>query len=90
MKKTYVAPESKLFALKLNENIADSVEQGNDEVSGMFVISFTESSNPCRGLYTGVPNMINTLGMEAPFASYYAQLQGYNNADLWGCLTIKL
>lgn len=89
MKKNYVAPESKLYALKLNENIADSVEQGDDEVSGMFVISFTENTSPCRGLYSGIPNMENTLGMEATFAAYYAQLQGYGNADLWGCLTIR-
>ena len=89
MKKSYVTPEAKLYALKLNENIADSVEQGDDEVSGMFVISFTEDTSPCRGLYSGVEEMENTLGMEASFAAYYAQLQSYGNAELWRCLTIR-
>lgn len=88
MKKTYVAPESKLYALKLNENIADSVEQGEDEVTGMFIISFKQDENPCRGLYTGVDGAKNTLGMEATFSQYYAQLQSYGKAELWGCLRL--
>ena len=74
--------------MKLNENIADSVEQGDDEISGMFVISFTQDETPCRELYSGVPDMKNTLGMEATFAAYYAQLQSYGSAALWGCLKI--
>lgn len=89
MKKTYVAPESKLFALKLNENIADSVEQGEDSVQGMFIISFTQTTSPCRGIYTGVDGAKNTLGMEANFSDYYAQLQGYGKAELWGCLRLS-
>lgn len=88
MKKTYVVPESKLFVLKLNENIADSVVQGEDEVSGLFIISFTQKDNPCRGLYTNTPGAICDLGMEATFAEYYAQLKSYGKAELWGCLSM--
>ena len=89
MKKTYVVPESKLFALKLSENIADSVTQGDDEVSGLFIISFTQGETPCRGLYTGVPGAICDLGMEATFSQYYAQLQSYGKAELWRCLSMS-
>ncbi len=89
MKKTYVVPESNLFVLKLNENIADSVIQGEDEVSGLFIISFTQNETPCRGLYTGIPGAICDLGMEASFAEYYAQLKSYGKAELWGCLSMS-
>ncbi len=88
MKKTYVAPESKLFALKLNENIADSVDQGEDITQGLFIISFTQNTSPCRGIYTDVAGAVNTLGMDANFSDYYAQLQGYGMADLWGCMRL--
>lgn len=90
MKKTYVAPESKLFVLKLDENIADSVSQGEDEISGLFIISFTQNDNPCRGLYTNTPGAICSLGFEATFAEYYAQLQSYGMSELWGCLSLGL
>ncbi len=88
MKKTYVAPESKLFVLKLSENIADSITQGDDLISGLFVITFTQNETPCRGLYSGIPGAICDLGMEATFAQYYAQLQSYGMGELWGCLSI--
>jgi len=89
MKKTYVAPESKLFALKLNENIADSVNQGEDVVQGLFIISFTQSANPCRDLYTNIDGAKNSYGFDGTFSQYYAELQAYGKADLWGCLRLS-
>ena len=51
MKKKYVAPESKLIALNLNESIAASL--GSDQVGGMAVIQFKNVVDGCRELYTG-------------------------------------
>ncbi len=51
MKKKYVAPESKLIALNLNESIAASA--GSDLVGGMAVIHFQNIMDGCRDLYTG-------------------------------------
>lgn len=51
MKKEYVAPESKLIALNLNESIAASI--GDDVVGGMAVIQFKFELDGCRETYTG-------------------------------------
>ncbi len=51
MKKKYVAPESKLIALNLNESIAASA--GSDLVGGMAVIKFENALDGCREMYTG-------------------------------------
>lgn len=51
MKKKYVAPESKLIALNLNESIAASA--GDDTVGGMAVIQFKYVLDGCREMYSG-------------------------------------
>lgn len=86
MKKTYVRPQSKLFSLKMKENIADSFGQDEDLTSGIFVITFTQTIEPCRKLYSGLENAINTLGDNASFMEYFAQLQ---SIGAWACFTTK-
>ncbi len=86
MKKSYVAPKSKLFALKMNENIADSVNQGEDIVQDFLIILFTQHTDPCRGVYTGVESAPNTLGNNATFGEYFDQLSSYAGATLWNCI----
>ena len=71
MKKLYVAPESKLIALNLNESIAASV--GDDMVGGMAVIQFKNVQDGCRELYTGrVAVSTNLPGTD--FIHYYNDL----------------
>lgn len=68
MKKKYVAPESKLIALNLNESIAASA--GDDVVGGMAVIQFKNVIDGCRELYTGrIPVSNNLEGTD--FIHYY-------------------
>lgn len=81
MKKTYVKPQSKLFSLKMKENIAVSTPV-EDEITDTFVISFTQNIEPCRKLYTGLESAPNTLGDNAPFMEYFYQLQALG---AWAC-----
>lgn len=69
MKKNYIAPESKLIVVNLNENIAYS--SGIDEIGGTVSILFTESFDGCRDKYTDM------LGVETSgtgFLDYYEDL----------------
>ena len=54
MKKQYIRPESQLFVINLEENIASSSSLGESEMSGTSVIKFTHGENGCRGYYTGI------------------------------------
>ena len=71
MKKKYVAPESKLIALNLNESIAASV--GDDVVGGMAVIQFKNVQDGCRELYTGRLSVSQNLP-GTDFIHYYNDL----------------
>ena len=75
MKKQYVAPESKFFALNISENIAgsDSVDSGSDTISSEVVIKFTHEQAVCREYYTGDTTAKVTVVGDA-FAPYYEEL----------------
>lgn len=86
MKKSYIPPKSKLYALKLNENIADSLSANEDEIVGTFIISFTQYVDPCRGVYTATETAVNTLGPNATFEAYFNEIKTYGGSGLWNCL----
>ncbi len=76
MKKKYVAPESRLFAINLSESIAAS--GGISEISGAAVIKFTQLVDGCRGYYTG-DNTAPVKATGSSFIDYYNELLSYNN-----------
>lgn len=69
MKKKYVAPQSKLIALNLNESIA--VSAGDDIIAGMSVIKFSANIDGCRQLYTERIPVSEGLQAGADFMDYY-------------------
>ena len=86
MKKKYIAPESKLIVINLNEGIADA-SGGISEISGAAVIKFTHTIDGCKMYYTGdttAPVKV-TSGM---FGDYVLELRGYNNMNAYfNCYT---
>ncbi len=83
MKKEYIAPESKLIVINLNEGIAD-VSGGISEVSGSAVIRFTQATDGCRGLYSGV-NGATVDPNKTTFMQYYEELMGYGAEVYFNC-----
>ncbi len=83
MKKTYVVPESKLYAINISENIAgsDVLDSGDDMISTNAVITFTYGSDPCRGYYTNDTTAPVTVTGDA-FAPYYNELREYGKKNL--------
>lgn len=75
MKKTYVAPESKLFSINLRENIAasDSLYNGDDVINATAVIHFTHDTDPCRGMYTDLIK-VDKAKNSTNFLDYYTEL----------------
>lgn len=71
MKKKYIVPESKLFAVNLNENIA--ISGGASEISGSAVIRFKEVVDNCRGIYTDIQGATVSEGLSS-FLEYYNEL----------------
>ncbi len=69
MKKSYIAPESRLITVSLAENIAYS--SGVDEVGGTISILFTDGMDGCRGKYTDLIE-VKTTGTD--FLDYYEDL----------------
>ncbi len=69
MKKSYIAPESRLIKVSLAENIAYS--SGVDEVGGTISILFTDRIDGCRGKYTDLIE-VKTTGTD--FLDYYEDL----------------
>ncbi|MBQ8228003.1 MAG: hypothetical protein IJZ88_03220 [Clostridia bacterium] len=69
MKKSYIAPESKLITISVSENIA--ISAGASEVGGAAIITFTEILENCRDLYTNLI-AVTTTGTE--FIDYYDNL----------------
>lgn len=74
MKKKYVAPESKLIALNLNESIAMS--GGISEVGGMAVLKFYANQDGCRKLYTERVAVSDHLLAGGDFLDYYNDFMG--------------
>lgn len=83
MKKKYIAPESRLIVINLNEGIA-AVSGGISEVSGSAVIKFTHDLDGCRGYYTGVMSAkVQTPGTS--FMEYYDELMSYGAEAYFSC-----
>lgn len=83
MKKKYIAPESRLFAINLKEGIA-AVSGGISEVSGAAVIKFTHDMDGCRGFYTGISSAkVETAGTS--FLDYYNELMSYGAEAYFAC-----
>ena len=83
MKKNYIAPESKLIVINLNEGIA-AVSGGISEISGAAVIKFTHEVDGCRGYYTGTMSAkVETSG--TAFFDYYSELMGYGAEAYFAC-----
>ncbi len=83
MKKKYIAPESRLFAINLKEGIA-AVSGGISEVSGSAVIRFTHEMDGCRGYYSGILSA-KVEAKEGTFLSYYNELMGYGAEAYFNC-----
>lgn len=91
MKKAYIVPESKLFAIDLKENIAasDIIINGEDEISSSGRIKFTVDVTPCRGFYTGSDKPVNPNN--STFLDYYNELRGYNDFQAYfNCLSFAM
>lgn len=82
MKKKYIVPESRLFALNLNENIA--ISGGASEISGSAVIKFTQIVDNCRGIYTGDESApVNPNN--STFSDYYNELLNFGANVYFNC-----
>ena len=79
MKKKYIRPESRLYAINLSENIASSEVEGTDDaVSGNSIIKFTqETPTGCRKLYTNIVPV--TLPYDSSFSEFYNELLSAQN-----------
>ena len=81
MKKKYIRPESRLYAINLSENIASSETTGGDSVgggslvNGNMVIKFSSSADGCRNYYTGTT--MAPVTVTGTFNDYYNELNGY-------------
>lgn len=81
MKKKYVVPESKLYAINIDENIAGSdVLMGDDMMSGQITIRFTYGSSPCREYYTNDTTAVVTI-TNGTFMDYYHELYAYGKKN---------
>ena len=77
MKKTYVVPESRLFSINLNENIAASDQiynSGDDLITATAVITFTHGTDPCREVYTDIIPVSESVKGSTSFLQYYNDL----------------
>lgn len=94
MKKPYIVPESRLFAINLKENIADSIfnNNGDDSIAATAFIMFTHGVDPCRGYYTGslsAPVSPNIAG-STNFMDYYNDLRSTGDLQAyWDCFHHK-
>ncbi len=85
MKKKYIAPESRLFTINMNESIA--ISGGHSEISGSAVIKFTHSIDGCKSYYTG--DTTAPVGVTSGrFGDYVLELRNYNNMNAYfNCYT---
>lgn len=84
MKKKYVVPESKVFAINLSENIAAS--GGISQVEGAAVITFTHQIDGCRGYYSGLTTAPVTITTNN-FYDYYDELRKYGQEAYFNCFS---
>lgn len=90
MKKAYVVPESKLFSININENIAgsDNIYSGEDSLSANVSISFTQLVDNCRGLYSGYEDAPVVKAYGDTFKPYYDEILEYGKTNpvvYWNC-----
>ena len=83
MKKKYIVPESRLFAINMNESIA-SESGGASEISGAAVIQFYEGYDGCRGVYTKTAGATVDPSCET-FLDYYNDLQKHGAEVYFNC-----
>ncbi len=82
MKKKYIVPDCKLFAINISENIAAS--GGSSEISGSAVIQFFQYIDGCRGIYT--KNDTATVNPNnSTFMDYYNELLTYGAEVYFNC-----
>lgn len=87
MKKEYIAPESRLFAINISENIADSIGGdigGSSEISGSAVIQFYQYADGCRKIYTRVETALVNPSYTT-FPQFYNELLGYGADVYFNC-----
>lgn len=85
MKKKYIIPESKLFAINMSESIA--ISGGISEISGSAVIKFTHSVDGCRLYYTGDTTAPVNVS-SGVFGDYFRELKEYGNINAYfNCYT---
>ena len=100
MKKKYVRPESRLYAINLAENIASSIGGdisgggsgggASDSVQGGMIIHFTQSGDGCRGVYQYNHMATVTKPVDSKFSTFLREFSVYANQypDLWDtCFT---
>lgn len=83
MKKKYIVPESRLFAINMTENIA-AISGASSEISGAAVIQFYERYDGCRGIYTETQGAVVDPNASS-FFDYYEDLQKYGAEVYFKC-----
>ncbi len=78
MKKKYIVPESRLYVLNIQENIAgsDALYDGQDQIESNVVIKFTVDTDPCRVYYTD-SDLAPVRVTGNLFKDYYGDLMNY-------------
>lgn len=83
MKKKYIVPESRVFAINMNESIATE-SGGASEISGAAVIQFYEAYDGCRGIYTKTPGAYVDPDCKT-FLDFYNDLQSHGAEVYFKC-----
>ena len=82
MKKQYIAPESALFEINLNEKIAASVgSEGGSSISGSLTIYFTYGDGDCRDYYTDEKQAPVSV-INGSWIDYFLELHGMNMPEV--------
>ncbi len=87
MKKKYVRPESLLYSVAFDENIASSGGDtvGDDSIAGSMVILFSHDVTPCRTYYTKSDKLV-TVPENSSFVQYFLEMQSLGAPV--GCLQL--
>ena len=87
MKKEYVKPESFLYSIAFDENIASSGGEGmgEDQISGAMTILFSHSVSPCRDFYTRSDKPVSVPD-GSTFFQYFMEMQSLGAPA--GCLQL--
>lgn len=90
MKEMYIAPESRLYAINISENIAGSSaeEGGGDAVQGNAVIKFSQVVSGCRAYYTD--DTTSPVTANGEFGDYFNELNNLGKPmTYWNCFKWK-